>query len=96
MKLSLAWYVNGLLLSLTDRCFKLWTGAPQLRNQVKKEAKSVIEDSYGFKSLPANRRVSAALFLLRYNQQGGNGIPNYVFDDIELHWVGDEVDTQVS
>lgn len=63
---------------------------------MKKEAKSVVEDAYGLKPLPAVRRVSAAQFLLKYNQQGNNAIPNFVFDDVELHWADDDVDTKVS
>ncbi|EPS92949.1 hypothetical protein FOMPIDRAFT_1056414 [Fomitopsis schrenkii] len=74
----------------------LWTAAPQLRNQVKKDAKIVIEDVYVLKNLPAVQRVSAAHFLLKYNQQGAHGIPNFVFGDIQLRWMGDDVDTKVS
>ncbi|EPT04067.1 hypothetical protein FOMPIDRAFT_1046537 [Fomitopsis schrenkii] len=74
----------------------LWTGAPQLRNQVKKEAKSVVEDAYGLKNLSAVQRVSAAQFLLRYNQQGNHAIPNFVFDNVDLCWMDDDVDTKAS
>ncbi|EPS98654.1 hypothetical protein FOMPIDRAFT_93963 [Fomitopsis schrenkii] len=79
-----------------DVCNLLWTGAAQLRNQVKKEAKSVVEDAYGLKNLPEIQRVSAALFLLKYNTQGNNAIPNFVFADVKLSWEGDEVDTRES
>lgn len=67
-----------------------------MRNQVKKEAKTVVEDAYGLKNLSAIRRVSAAQFLLKYNSQGNNSIPNFVFDNIELRWTDDDVDTRVS
>lgn len=63
---------------------------------MKKEAKTVVEDVYGLKTLPAVQRVSAAHFLLKYNQQGTHAIPNFVFGDIELRWMGDDVDTKVS
>ncbi|EPS94079.1 hypothetical protein FOMPIDRAFT_93384 [Fomitopsis schrenkii] len=79
-----------------DVCNLLWTGTAQLRNQVKKEAKSVVEDAYGLKNLPEIQRVSAALFLLKYNTQGNNAIPNFVFADVKLSWEGDEVDTRES
>lgn len=62
---------------------------------MKKDAKSVVEDTYGLKNLPAVRRVSAALFLLKYNPQGNNSIPNFVFDNIELQWSDDDVDIKV-
>ncbi|KAI0714358.1 hypothetical protein C8Q72DRAFT_197230 [Fomitopsis betulina] len=74
----------------------IWTGAPQLRNQVKKDAKSVVEDTYGLKNLPAVHRISAALFLLKYNPQGNNSIPNFVFDNIELQWSDDDMDIKAS
>lgn len=63
---------------------------------MRKEAKSVVEDTYALKNLLGIQRVSAALFLLKYNAQGNNAIPNFVFADIELSWEGDEVDTRVS
>lgn len=63
---------------------------------MKKEAKIIMEDVYGLKTLPAVQRVSAAHFLLKYNQQGMHAIPNFVFGDIKLHWMGDNVDTKVS
>lgn len=84
------------MMNSTNYCFKLWTAAPQLRNQVKKDAKIVVEDVYALKNLPAVQRVSAAHFLLKYNQQGAHGIPNFVFGDIQLRWMGDDVDTKVS
>ena len=62
---------------------------------MKKEAKSVVEDTYGLKNLPAVRCVSAALYLLKYNPQGNNSIPNFVFDNIELQWSDDDVDIKV-
>lgn len=46
--------------------------------------------------MSAVRRVSAAQFLLKYNQQGNNSIPNFVFDDILLEWTDDDVDIKVS
>lgn len=90
------WYVRLVnCTNLTNLCCELWTGAPQLRNQVKKEAKSVVEDAYGLKNLSAVQRVSAAQFLLRYNQQGNHAIPNFVFDNVDLCWMDDDVDTKV-
>ena len=62
---------------------------------MKKDAKSVVEDTYGLKNLPAVCRVSAALFLLKYNPQGNNSIPNFVFDNIELQWSDNDVDIKV-
>ncbi|KAI0736271.1 hypothetical protein C8Q72DRAFT_791416 [Fomitopsis betulina] len=79
----------------SDEDVQIWTGAPQLCNRVKKDAKSVVEDTYGLKNLPAVRRVSAALFLLKYNPQGNNSIPNFVFDNIELQWSDDDMDIKV-
>ena len=55
-----------------------------------------MDNAYGLKSLPANRRVSAAQFLLKYNAQGKYAIPNYVFTDSELRWTDDDVDIKVS
>ncbi|EPS96579.1 hypothetical protein FOMPIDRAFT_1053214 [Fomitopsis schrenkii] len=79
-----------------DVCNLLWTGTAQLRNQVKKVAKSVVEDTYGLKNLPEIQRVLVVLFLLRYNTQGNNAILNFVFADIKLSWEADEVDTRES
>ena len=62
---------------------------------MKKDTKSVVEDTYGLKNLPAVHRVLAALFLLKYNPQGNNSIPNFVFDNIELQWSDDDVDIKV-
>lgn len=66
-----------------------------MRNQVKKEAKSIVEDAYDRKNLPANHRVSAAQFLLKYNAQGKHTIPNFVFDNIDLRWTDGDVDIKV-
>ncbi|KAH9927709.1 uncharacterized protein B0H18DRAFT_1118235, partial [Fomitopsis serialis] len=76
----------------------VWAVAAQLRNEVKKKAKTVVEHAYGLNMHPKQRRVSLATWLLKTHPMRVNGvkhdIPNFVFGDMELAWNKDGLDTK--
>ncbi|KAH9916847.1 uncharacterized protein B0H18DRAFT_958600 [Fomitopsis serialis] len=77
----------------------VWTGACQLRNEVKKKATTVVENAYALGGLSTQRRVAAATFLLKCNMQGKFSLPNFIFGDIDIAWQANdayEVDTKAS
>ncbi|KAH9912273.1 uncharacterized protein B0H18DRAFT_961224 [Fomitopsis serialis] len=68
----------------------VWTGASQLRNEVKKKAKIVVDSAYSLGSLSTQHRVAAATFLLKSNTQGKFSMPNFIFGEIDIAWQSDE------
>lgn len=88
------------VLLLHSEVRQVWAVAAQLRNDVKKKAKMVVEHAYGMDTLSKQCRVALATWLLKTHPMRVNGvkhdIPNFVFGDMELSWNRDGLDTKVS
>ena len=73
----------------------MWSAASQLRHELKKKAKIVVDDAYGLNHMSGPRKVAAATFLLKGNVQGKHTMPNFIFNDISIAWSADDVDVKV-
>ncbi|KAH9838763.1 uncharacterized protein C8Q71DRAFT_856687 [Rhodofomes roseus] len=68
----------------------VWGTASQLRNEVKRKAKVIVDHAYGLNVVQTNKRTQLALWLLTTHAmkvKGGKcGIPNFVFGDMQVVW----------
>ncbi|KAH9913044.1 uncharacterized protein B0H18DRAFT_1126621 [Fomitopsis serialis] len=70
----------------------VWTCASQMRNELKKKAKQVVEQVFKFGGLSVAQRTEAAFWLLETHPTvvsdgtKKRGIPNFVFGGIEIHF----------
>lgn len=85
--------------------WQVWTAALQLRNEIKKRAKMIIEHTYGLSNLNPKQRISLAQWLLQTcpieETKGGGGryklsIPYFVFDNPQITWNKETNEVQVS
>ncbi|KAH9912549.1 uncharacterized protein B0H18DRAFT_960975, partial [Fomitopsis serialis] len=68
----------------------IWTIASQLRNEVKRKAKVIVEHAYRLNVVQGHKRTQLATWLLTTHAMkvrgGKRGIPNFVFGDIQVVW----------
>ncbi|KAH9924486.1 uncharacterized protein B0H18DRAFT_955404 [Fomitopsis serialis] len=70
----------------------VWQGASQMRNDLKKKAKQVVDEAYGLAGLKAKRKQALAVWLCTSRRQalkdgGSVNVPNFIFPVVELVWV---------
>ncbi|EPS92875.1 hypothetical protein FOMPIDRAFT_1056478 [Fomitopsis schrenkii] len=83
--------VQTLRKALTD---VVWTAASQMRNDLKKRAKQVIEEAYDMSTLQPKRKEALAAWLTRSYKQPLRGsalvsVPYFIFGDIKIAWNGE-------
>ncbi|KAH9830978.1 uncharacterized protein C8Q71DRAFT_316548 [Rhodofomes roseus] len=68
----------------------VWQGASQMRNDLKKKAKQVVDEAYGFAGLKAPKKEALAMWLLKTYKQSVKGgyayVPYFTFPVKEVVW----------
>ncbi|TFY53949.1 hypothetical protein EVJ58_g9150 [Rhodofomes roseus] len=68
----------------------VWQGASQMRNDLKKKAKQVVDEAYGFAGLTAPKKEALAMWLLKTYKQSVKGgyayVPYFTFPVKEVVW----------
>ncbi|KAH9910257.1 uncharacterized protein B0H18DRAFT_1130467 [Fomitopsis serialis] len=68
----------------------VWTIASQLRNEVKRKAKVIVEHAYGLNVVQGHKRTQLANWLLTTHvmkvRGGKRSIPNFVFGEMQVIW----------
>ena len=77
-----------------DLCLQVWTAASQMRNDLKKRAKQVVEEAYDMSTLQPKRKEALAAWLTRSYKQPLRGgalvsVPYFIFGDVKIAWSGE-------